>query len=361
MYNRTLKDKLKSVAVYGIAAVYSLGINGCATQKAIGHADSNNILKTSSLFLECRDNGYLSEKGVERAQNIIDTGDNKQITNLYNELSEIKKLSEREGVAKSDTLKTDIRVPVKRDYGTSNLETKTSDVYSAKADSLKQAVDYCMKNDLVTKEYADEISQKLNDSKYTLEELDTVLNITNARIRLDEKHRAHLIEQTKKDSLLEKAVEDTLTAKEKTWASTIDKGDSTYVMNPKKAKQLEYTNNGNGYFTTFATGKETKTILTKKPEGVKEIHWYDTGIFANNWVRGAAGVVGVALISYGVSELNKPKSDKGKQNTPENDYDLPEPPANIGVGGGRTDEGSESGGVRGGRDNNNSESGGIRE
>ncbi len=167
MYNRTLKDKLKSVAVYGIATAYSLGINGCATQRAIGHADSNNILKTSTLFLDCRDKGYLSEKGVERAQNIIDTGDNKQITNLYNELSEIKKLSEREGVAKSDTLKTDIRVPVKRDYGTSNLETKTSDVYSAKADSLKQAVDYCMKNDLVTKEYADEISQKLNDSKYT--------------------------------------------------------------------------------------------------------------------------------------------------------------------------------------------------
>ena len=63
----------------------------------------------------------------------------------------------------------------------------------------------------------------------------------------------------------------------------------------------------------------------------------------NKWVKRIGGVLAVAGISYLVSELNKEKNK-----TPKKENDLPEPPADIGVGGGRNDEGSIGGSRDGG-------------
>jgi len=292
-----LQTRLTTYATIGTLALNNL--IGCAAQKTFEYADSSNLLKTSKLFLDCRDAGYLSEQGIKRAQNIIDTGDNKQITILYNELYEIKTLSEKEGVAKADTF-TSERVLVKKNY---RLEAKTADV-------------------------------------------DTTQN-------------------AKKDSLLVKVCEETLN---ETWASTADKSDTTYVLNPKKAEDLGLKDNGDGYITTFATGytplesasknttKETekRIPITQEPKSVKEIALYNQGFFKSKKTRWITGTILGIGIGYGISELTKGKSGKGDSNG------TPEPPADVGVSGGRGEPISDSGSVRGGRNDDNSEVGGVR-
>lgn len=110
---------------------------------------------------------------------------------------------------------------------------------------------------------------------------------------------------------------------------------------------------------------EGKVKLTSTKSKQKQASWYDkpvfgiNGITAKRFAIGSAVLMGFYFIADNVSKQNDKKAGKGKQDTPENKYNLPEPPADIGVGGGRIEEGSESGEVRGGRSDSD-EAGGNR-
>ncbi|MDO8517467.1 MAG: hypothetical protein Q7S33_05075 [Nanoarchaeota archaeon] len=86
----------------------------------------------------------------------------------------------------------------------------------------------------------------------------------------------------------------------------------------------------------------TKTLEAKT---TTEQKWYTSNWF-KFFVAPSLALTSVYFISDQVSKSNdKTHTHDDKQNTPENEYDLPEPPANPGIGGGRTGE-SESGGNR---------------
>jgi hypothetical protein len=104
--------------------------------------------------------------------------------------------------------------------------------------------------------------------------------------------------------------------------------------------------------------KEKLPQLMQNPNPAKSLEakasteqkWYNSNLL--KYVGIPAACIALGILG---SQLNK-----GKKHS-HNEYNLPEPSADGGVGGGRTDEGSDAGGVRGGNNNNNnSEAGGNR-
>ncbi|MDO8623361.1 MAG: hypothetical protein Q7R52_03875 [archaeon] len=103
---------------------------------------------------------------------------------------------------------------------------------------------------------------------------------------------------------------------------------------------------------TVITKTDTLYVKEKLPQQIKLTsleakastgkHWYNSNWF-KFFVLPSVGLTASYFISDQVSKSND--KHHTHENTPEDQYNLPEPPANPGVGGGRTGD-SETGGVR---------------
>ena len=147
-------------------------------------------------------------------------------------------------------------------------------------------------------------------------------------------------DSTKIEYIVGEAISDSSTIKELVGKDGVDAVYETKIFAVKelKAKELSLEKKaGKKGFSTIINGE---TSFKENPIKQKSAtHWYNQGIFGNNYFRGFS-FAGLAVLA-GYLATNHKDNNKSE------------------VNGGRTSEGSEMGEVRGGRSDNN-ESGGVR-
>ncbi len=219
--------------------------------------------------------------------------------------------------------------------GCSYTQLKTKPTHITKDDLQRQVwnnLAYCLKKGLIDSTYANELYPEVNE-KFNVNQLIATNNELEARIR------------DYKSTIENEADENDSIKRVKLWSSN----GKNYIVIADTTQRKTFPD-----FTPQPQQNNSCLESICNQSKPQKTSWYQ-----NKWVQMGISAGLAVLAGYIGAQINEKDSRRSVKEQIKHDYNLPEQPADIGVGGGRTDEGS-IGTVRGGRDNGGS-IGGARE